>query len=424
MSHIFISYNHEDNDFSEILSHKLHDSGFSTWRDVDMLRAGEVWRVEIDQAIKDSFAMIVVMTPEAKISEYVTYEWAFALGVGVRIMPIMLRRIELHPRLQDIQFLDFTGRVRPWLELVDTVQAIASNNNSLVLIPRNTPPYIKKAIDALNNPNPADREGAIAILVKDRHHPIVQKAVEIALKHDLRDVRIQTSFSIAKFKDMRNQALPGLLEALHNNQYSTMAAEALGKLGELAIPGLLDALNDKNSWVRSNAVMALGLIKDIAAIPALHKALDDTNTQVRINAITALGMLKDVTVTPKLFELVNNGKEVYDIRSSAVTALNHIGDTSAALSLLEAAHQINNELSAIKNSIEALRKNVIDRRTNIELKEAENREHEIEHFLYSIIGQLIDFHEEAFSFVGLNLHNSKCRVCSIITEEKDKHDFF
>ena len=71
MAHIFISYNHEDNDFAENLIHRLHEAGFTTWRDIDELHAGEVWRIEIDQAIKNALAMIVIMTPQAKISEYV-----------------------------------------------------------------------------------------------------------------------------------------------------------------------------------------------------------------------------------------------------------------------------------------------------------------------------------------------------------------
>jgi hypothetical protein len=31
------------------------------------------------------------MTPDAKASEYVTYEWAFAWGAGVRVIPIMYK---------------------------------------------------------------------------------------------------------------------------------------------------------------------------------------------------------------------------------------------------------------------------------------------------------------------------------------------
>jgi hypothetical protein len=119
MNHIFISHSHEDSDFAEILEGRLSQAGFIVWRDVG-LRGGEDWRRGIDQAIKEAFALIVIMTLEAKASEYVTYEWAFAWGAGVKVIPVMLKRTELHPRLESLQYLDFTNRTaRPWDTLIE-----------------------------------------------------------------------------------------------------------------------------------------------------------------------------------------------------------------------------------------------------------------------------------------------------------------
>jgi len=74
MSQVFISYNHNDGDFADNLKEKIKKAGFEPWIDITGLRAGEDWRAEIDQAIKEASALIVVMTPKAKESEYVTYE--------------------------------------------------------------------------------------------------------------------------------------------------------------------------------------------------------------------------------------------------------------------------------------------------------------------------------------------------------------
>lgn len=55
------------------------------------------------------------MSPEARASEYVTYEWAFAWGCSKKIIPLMLRETSLHPRLATLQYLDFSNRLsRPW----------------------------------------------------------------------------------------------------------------------------------------------------------------------------------------------------------------------------------------------------------------------------------------------------------------------
>ncbi|HEY3313300.1 MAG TPA: toll/interleukin-1 receptor domain-containing protein [Anaerolineales bacterium] len=120
MNHVFISHSHADIDFAEILDNKVTEGGFTAWRDTG-ISGGADWRTEIDLAIKDAFALIVIMTPDAKASEYVTYEWAFAWGAGVKVIPIMLRKTELHLRLETLQYLDFTNsNARPW----DTLQKL------------------------------------------------------------------------------------------------------------------------------------------------------------------------------------------------------------------------------------------------------------------------------------------------------------
>ncbi|MGZ3617692.1 MAG: toll/interleukin-1 receptor domain-containing protein [Ktedonobacteraceae bacterium] len=81
---VFISYHHEDADSAENLMNKIKGAGFDSWVDSENLRAGEEWQVSIDQAIKSAFALIVIMTPNAQASEYVTYEWSFAWGAGIK----------------------------------------------------------------------------------------------------------------------------------------------------------------------------------------------------------------------------------------------------------------------------------------------------------------------------------------------------
>lgn len=116
---IFISHCHEDGDFAELLKLRLEKEGFQVWIDTDRLKVGQVWREEIDEAIRKSSAFIVIMTPDARNSEYVTYEWAFAWGVNVKIFPIQLKKTTFHPRLESLQYLDFSNREsRPWEKLI------------------------------------------------------------------------------------------------------------------------------------------------------------------------------------------------------------------------------------------------------------------------------------------------------------------
>jgi len=125
----FISHSKSDGDFAELLKFRIEGKGHKGWIDTDRLSPGVDWRSEIDDAIRNCTALIAIMSPDGRESEYVTYEWAFAWGSEKRIIPIMLHQTSLHPRLATLQFLDFTKREsRPWLDLFDTVNSLANSD--------------------------------------------------------------------------------------------------------------------------------------------------------------------------------------------------------------------------------------------------------------------------------------------------------
>jgi hypothetical protein len=108
MSHVFISYARENSDFVERLRQRLIEAEFDVWTD-SVLRPGNDWRQEIDEAIRAAFVLLVVVTPEADSSQYVTYEWAYALGLDIKVIPLVLESTSMHPRLQFVQHVDFVG---------------------------------------------------------------------------------------------------------------------------------------------------------------------------------------------------------------------------------------------------------------------------------------------------------------------------
>lgn len=122
---VFISHDHDDADFAENIKFRLEKENIECWIDSERLKIGQDWREEIDTGIENSLAIIAVMTPESRKSEYVTYEWAYAWGKEKKIFPLMLKKTALHPRLESLQFLDFTNRVtRPWDDLIDSIKKL------------------------------------------------------------------------------------------------------------------------------------------------------------------------------------------------------------------------------------------------------------------------------------------------------------
>jgi hypothetical protein len=119
MKHILVSYAREDKDFARNLTRRLRDSNRIPWQDLRNLRGGDNWQATIDDALRNAEALVVVMSPHSTKSQYVTYEWAFALGAGIRVIPVMRQPTILHPRLLSIQYIDFTvRRGTPWVNLL------------------------------------------------------------------------------------------------------------------------------------------------------------------------------------------------------------------------------------------------------------------------------------------------------------------
>jgi TIR domain-containing protein len=177
MDHIFISYKSGDPDanadFIGNLKGEIRRSGFESWAFEGDLIAGDEWRPEIDQAIKTAAALVVVMTPAAKASEYVTYEWSVACGAGVPVIPLLLAQTKLHPRLEAIQYEDFTDAKRPWDALAKALHRKATS-------PRQAQTKEVAALcaalrDALDEPDVL----MVGASARDQTPPAAKKVVEV-----------------------------------------------------------------------------------------------------------------------------------------------------------------------------------------------------------------------------------------------------
>lgn len=151
MGHVFISYARRDLEFVEEMRAQLRDAKLEVWTD-RVLSPGSDWRLEIDDAIRNAFALIVVITPESKSSEYVTYEWAFGLGIGIRVIPLILKPTRLHPRLEFLQHIDFAN-FEPgqyaWELLIEGLQRIQDEGGTM---PTRTAPLPELGTTRMNAP--------------------------------------------------------------------------------------------------------------------------------------------------------------------------------------------------------------------------------------------------------------------------------
>ncbi|HSS20584.1 MAG TPA: toll/interleukin-1 receptor domain-containing protein [Pyrinomonadaceae bacterium] len=266
MSHVFISYSRNDIDFALGVKDRIEKAGLAVWLDTNAIAAGADWSDAIDEAITDAVAVVLVMSPEAKASEYTAFEWAYALGAGVRVVTLMYRPVELHPRLSRLQYLDFTQpSARPWAEFLAQLDlAESASSHRARKLPSDAPQSVRQAFATLDSPEYKPRRQAISALASSSH-PTAQLALEFALEHSLSDVRAQAAESLAEQGNIR--AIPVLVQLLDDNNWGEDVIDSLIDFGAPAIDELMALLNDsaKSFLPRHLAAVTLASFENDAA---------------------------------------------------------------------------------------------------------------------------------------------------------------
>lgn len=117
-------------------------------------------------------------------------------------------------------------------------------------------------------------------------------AVELLIRY-MRDweARKYVIQALGKINDER--VLDPLMSMLHNDEFKDDATRALIDLGSPAVPKLIAALSDKEEFVRKQAILALGAIKDPAAVDPLMAMLRNQDWLTRLTAAAALEKVGD-----------------------------------------------------------------------------------------------------------------------------------
>jgi len=124
---VVISYNRKSEGvFANLLYRRLEDAGFEPWMDKLDTQSGS-WQPQVDEAILSAIALIVLISPESMASRHVNYEWQFALGAGVEVIPILLKDTDhLHPRLELMNRINFTETII-WDEVISKLGNAVNN---------------------------------------------------------------------------------------------------------------------------------------------------------------------------------------------------------------------------------------------------------------------------------------------------------
>lgn len=311
------------------------------------------------------------MSPQAKISDNVTYEWTIASILNVPIIPLMLctdKEIELHAYLKTIQYLDFTHSnpdEMPWYDLIEQLQKLLNQySQTSIKVARDAPLAVHNAVAMLDSPNAENRLMGLESLANSRYEQKDELLLEAIKCTVYDDVHLQAAINFANITDYSDErAIPPLIDHLgkenptvRNNTIATLtkmgdlaviplinclhdgdknirhkAALILRKIGgERAIAPALVCLNDKDSDIRKLAVQILGKFGDERAVIPLIDCLDDEDSSVRYIVSIELGKIGDPAVLPLIECLDNNNQNV---RQNAAKILKQIGTREGIVAL-------------------------------------------------------------------------------------------
>jgi HEAT repeat protein len=194
------------------------------------------------------------------------------------------------------------------------------------------PAAVEPLILALDDPNPGVRTGAARALGKIGDGRALG-ALIFRLRYDVSaEVRKSAVWALHMGE---NHAITALIEALCDKDEWVRfgAVIVLSKIGESSIEPLIEALQDPHPLVRANAAETLGRIGDKRAAEGLAKTLSGDEAYVWYQAAIALGRLSDARAVHYLIQIIGDAKS--DLRTKAIKALGQIGDVRAVDTLLD-----------------------------------------------------------------------------------------
>jgi hypothetical protein len=123
MSYIFISYSHEDKEYAHRLEKKLKPKGFEVWLD-DRINYGSQWPDEIEKRLDGCKALILIMTPRSKRSEWVQNELNRAKRKKKNIFPLLLEGDEPWLSVEATQYVDVRNGILPPEDFYDSLARV------------------------------------------------------------------------------------------------------------------------------------------------------------------------------------------------------------------------------------------------------------------------------------------------------------
>jgi hypothetical protein len=133
---VFISYASDTKPLAEELTLALQGEGIHTWAGFKDLKPGRLWKDEIEHALEDTQAVVILVSPDSRPSRRTEVEWQLALKEAWAhpdkvFLPVLLRGSETPPFLRNWAPLSIDPDAEPqWTS--DVLKALRSAGSRFV----------------------------------------------------------------------------------------------------------------------------------------------------------------------------------------------------------------------------------------------------------------------------------------------------
>jgi TIR domain len=92
---VFLSYSFKDKTWVSEFASALRAGGIKAWFDVADLAPGEHWQEKIQEALRESSTLVIILSPNSVDSPWTFFELGAAVADNKRIIPVLLEGIDL-----------------------------------------------------------------------------------------------------------------------------------------------------------------------------------------------------------------------------------------------------------------------------------------------------------------------------------------
>lgn len=93
---VFLSYSRKDRDWVAAFTESLHDAGVNGWFDVhSSALPGEPWEDRIEEALRDSKFLVVILSPDFVESPWTFFELGAAVADRKKIIPVLTEDVKI-----------------------------------------------------------------------------------------------------------------------------------------------------------------------------------------------------------------------------------------------------------------------------------------------------------------------------------------